>query len=98
MKTRRTYRRKPLKRDVIFTVAGIEYRGFGEDIGAGGMFIETNDRFPVGEKVFLTFPLSDEKKQAKLHAEVIRSTNKGIGVRFLRLKNEIIMKNRRALG
>lgn len=54
------------------------------DISRCGMFIETEDRFCVGEKIFMTFQMPASKSLFKLVGEVVRFQKNGIGVKFKR--------------
>jgi len=84
MKAPRKYKRNTYSNKVTFAMDGIEYHGFSENISAGGIFIKTDKSFSIGEAIELTFPLSNKKKQVKFHAEIIRSTDDGIGVKFMK--------------
>lgn len=55
-----------------------------QNISRCGMFIETQRRFEVGEKVMLTFQIPSSKKTYKVIGEVARSQRNGIGVKFKR--------------
>ena len=84
MTTPRKYTRKTYNSRVTFVVQDVEYYGFSEDIGAGGMFIRTKKSFPIGQKIVLTFQLKNSNgKETTLHAIVVRITRDGIGVRFM---------------
>ena len=85
MDTPRKYTRRTYTHNVVFTVQGVEYHGFSEDISVGGMFIRTNRSFPVGEEIVLKFQLKKNiEKETTLHAKIVRVTHDGIGVRFMK--------------
>ena len=84
MENHRKYKRKTYTVEVTFTVEGIEYQGFSKDIGAGGMFIETDKDFHVGESIRLVFPICNNEKKVELHADIVRNTKDGIGMKFVR--------------
>ncbi|MDP2645440.1 MAG: PilZ domain-containing protein [Desulfobacterales bacterium] len=89
MKDNRKYKRNPYTREVIFTVEGIEYQGVIQNFSVAGMFIKTDEFFSLGTAVALTFPSCDKTKQLKFHAEIIRNTDDGIGVKFLRSREAL---------
>jgi Tfp pilus assembly protein PilZ len=55
------------------------------DISEVGAFIETNDRFTVGQKILMGLKLPDSPKAFELKGRIARSGSKGIGVRFYNL-------------
>ena len=89
MKDSRKNTRGTYTREVIFTVGDIEYHGFIENMSAGGVFIKTDESLSVGKAVEMTFPLSDKAKQVTFHAKIIRNTDDGIGVKFLKSSQAI---------
>jgi len=52
------------------------------DISQVGAFIESNDRFAVGEKVILAFKLPGSPEEFRLNGHVARSGSRGFGVKF----------------
>jgi uncharacterized protein (TIGR02266 family) len=78
----RKHRRKPFIMVVDYVMQDRMYKGFIQDISAGGLFIETNKPFSVGENVTLTFPLPNQQEHIKITGEVVRTTSQGIGVKF----------------
>jgi uncharacterized protein (TIGR02266 family) len=74
--------RKPYNMVVDYVVQDRFCNDFIHDISAGGMFIETRTPFLVGQDIILTFPLPKSRKHVKIAGEVVRSTPKGIGVKF----------------
>jgi Tfp pilus assembly protein PilZ len=47
-----------------------------------GAFIESNSRFPVGQKVLLAFKLPNYHEAFRLDGRIARSGPRGIGVKF----------------
>jgi uncharacterized protein (TIGR02266 family) len=74
--------RKPYNMVVDYVSQDRFCNDFIQNISAGGMFIETRTPFLVGQDVVLTFPLPKNRKHVKVEGEVIRTTPKGIGVKF----------------
>jgi uncharacterized protein (TIGR02266 family) len=74
--------RKPYNMVVDYFAQDRFCNDFIQNISAGGMFIETRKPFLVGQNIMLTFPLPKNRKHVKVAGEVIRTTPKGIGVKF----------------
>ena len=81
-KGRRKHERKPFLMVVDYSVEDRFYKSYIQNIGTGGVFIETRMPFTAGKEVSLTFPLPDYQKYVKISGEVARVTPRGIGVRF----------------
>ena len=47
-----------------------------------GVFIETNESFPVGQELLMTFSFPDRDDSFKISGEISRTTPQGIGVKF----------------
>ena len=62
--------------DVCFT-------NFIHDISNGGVFIETNAPFYVGQKIAMNFTLPEIESPISVGGEVIRMNSNGIGVKFI---------------
>ena len=76
--------RKSYSSTVSFTAKDRTYKGASKDLSSGGMFIETNESFSVGEIIILTIPFSNKKRDIKVPAEIMRITDEGIGVKFIK--------------
>jgi hypothetical protein len=57
---------------------------FIRDISRCGMFIETGRSFSVGEKVTVKFEVPSTHKIYIILGEVVRSLEKGLGIKFIR--------------
>jgi uncharacterized protein (TIGR02266 family) len=79
--------RKPYNMVVDYVAQDRFFSDFIQNVSAGGMFIETRMPFLVGQDIILTFPLPKNRKHVKIAGEVIRTTPKGIGVKF-KIANE----------
>lgn len=58
------------------------YRDFIQDLSRGGVFIETKESFEQGQKISLTFTLPSSQNHFKTTGEIVRTSPKGIGIRF----------------
>jgi len=82
METSRKHKRRTYATDVIFTVGGIQYRGISRDISVGGVFIETNGPFIVGQEIVSTLQLCNTKRLSQFHGRIARIAADGIAVEF----------------
>lgn len=58
------------------------FRGVVTNLSASGAFIETDQRFAVGENLALALPFVKKGQSAMLKVEVIWKNEQGIGVKF----------------
>lgn len=58
------------------------FRSYILDISIGGVFIETPDRFPVGEGVVLNFTLPNQTQPYAIPGRIAWSGPRGFGVKF----------------
>jgi Tfp pilus assembly protein PilZ len=79
---KRLHKRKRLSLAIDYTVGDRVIRDFIDDLSIGGVFIETRQRFSVGQAVTMTFSLPRSRRHYKVAGEVIRVERMGIAVRF----------------
>ena len=79
---RRKYSRKDFFRIIDYVVEDRYYRDFIHDISETGLFIETSQKFSVGEKILMTFASPDNQKPFKINGEIARVNTEGIGVKY----------------
>ncbi len=60
-----------------------------QDISAGGLFIETQIPFFVGQKLTMTFSFPNAEQPTETTGKVVRVDPKGLGVKFDELISEI---------
>ena len=83
IKERRKSRRKPCSTAVAYATNNLSSIEYIQDISAWGVFIRTNKPLPIGEDITMTIPpQSGSNSSIKIIGEVVRSTPKGIGVKF----------------
>jgi Tfp pilus assembly protein PilZ len=91
-------RENPRKICLITVKCEIENRSFKSyiiDISKLGVFIESNDRFPVGQKIVISFKLPNHDQAFELDGRIARSSPRGIGVKYHNLspnQEDIILK------
>ena len=70
---------------VKYTIEGRSLKSHIIDISQLGAFIESNDRFPVGQQILMDFKLPDYHEAFRLDGRIARSGPRGIGVKFYAL-------------
>ena len=78
----RGHPRKPSFIAVECSSEGTCFTDFIQDISNGGVFIQTDGSFFVGQQLTLTFSLPKSKKDINISGEVARVDDQGIGVKF----------------
>lgn len=76
--------RKEFEKNISFSVQDRKYRAICKDISNGGIFIQTNEVFSVGQTVILNIPFSDGSREIKVPAEIVRVSGQGIGLKFMK--------------
>jgi Tfp pilus assembly protein PilZ len=64
------------------TVEDRSFKSYIIDISSVGAFIESNDRFPIGQKITIAVKLPNYPETMQLKGRIARSGSKGIGVKF----------------
>jgi Tfp pilus assembly protein PilZ len=78
-------RGNPRKICLIAVKCKVEDRSFKSyiiDISSVGVFIESNDRFPIGQKITMALKLPNYHEAFQLKGRIARSGSRGIGVKF----------------
>ena len=83
---RRKHPRRPFDYEVKFAVDGEEYTGQIRNISFGGIFIETENRFPVGKVVRLRIPMTRSTRTLSTLGVIVRTDMAGIGVKLIKGK------------
>jgi Tfp pilus assembly protein PilZ len=83
--TEPSMRENPRKSCLInanYRIKGSNFRSYILDISIGGVFIETNERFSVGETVILNFNLPENSQSVSAPGKIAWSGPQGFGVKF----------------
>jgi Tfp pilus assembly protein PilZ len=80
----RKHRRRPYHKSLRFSYNSNEYRGVADNIGRGGAFILTKEKFALGGRIKLAVPAWKTRKEVKITGWIVRISPKGIGVSFER--------------
>lgn len=78
----RGHPRRPSFTSVEYSTKGTQFIDFIKDISNGGVFIQTDGNFFIGQQISLTFSLPNTKKDITVSGEVARADSEGIGVKF----------------
>ena len=74
--------RRPCLINADCRIQGNNFRSYILDISIGGVFIETNERVPVGETILLNFTLPTFSHPVALPGKIAWSGPQGFGVKF----------------
>ena len=81
-KERRRAVRHECVHEVGYAIQDASYIDFIQDINAWGVFIQSEQKVPVGESILMTIPLFCNGTAIKVVGEVVWSGPQGMGVRF----------------
>ena len=81
---------------IRYIIDNQKYKGIMKDISGGGVFVETNKSFSIGQEVFMEIPFSNITGSVKIKGLIVRLDENGIGIKFDQTKH-IIMDQTRQL-
>ena len=84
----RKHKRRHTNLTVYYATHDRAYRDVIQNISPSGVFIETGEPFNVGQKILLNFTPTRHSEPIKVHGQVVRITDEGIGVKFIRPANK----------
>lgn len=70
---------------VNYSNRGRAFQNFIQDISLEGLFIETREKFSVGDGLALTITYTNEQRPFKISGEVTRVVPGGIGIKFIKV-------------
>jgi len=85
-------REHPRKSSFISTEClsdGVSFTDFIQNISNGGVFIQTDANFYIGQQITMTFSLPKVEKDITVSGKVVRCDSQGIGVKFDELLHHI---------
>ena len=74
--------RKPCLINTNYRIQDRTLKSYILDVSIGGVFIETNERFPKGKELMLKFSLPNRKQPFTFSGKIAWSSPKGFGVKF----------------
>lgn len=78
----RKHPRKPAFISVECSSKELCFTDFIQDISNGGVFIQTDGNFFIGQQISLTFSFPKTEKDTTVSGEIARVDAKGVGVKF----------------
>ncbi len=78
-------RKDPRKPSFISTecsTGDTRFTDFIQDISNGGVYIQTDGSFFLGQQITLTFSIPKTREEQKVSGEIVRVDSQGIGVKF----------------
>ena len=79
---RRRATRHDCEHEVGYAFQDASYIDYIQDINAWGVFIQSEQKVPVGESILMTIPLLCNETSIKVVGQVVWSGPEGMGVRF----------------
>ena len=80
----RKHKRRNTHLTVYYATHDRAYRDVIQNISPTGVFIETAEPFNVGREILLNFTPTRHAEPVKVRGQVVRITEEGIGVKFIR--------------
>lgn len=74
--------RKPCLINAHYRIQNQNFKSYILDISIGGVFIETKEKFTIGQKIELNFALPNQSKPFRLAGTISWSNPRGFGVKF----------------
>jgi Tfp pilus assembly protein PilZ len=74
--------RKPCLLNAHYKVQDRTYKNYVLDISIGGVFIESDVKFPVGKDLLLKFSLPNHAQPFTFNGKIAWSSSRGFGVKF----------------
>ena len=78
----RKHPRKSFTKPVYFSTDNRYYQGLIKDISRGGLFIQTDESFSLGNEIHLVIPNTKYDKNVMIKGKVVRMSQAGVGVKF----------------
>lgn len=79
---KRKHIRRESNKEIGYCVDGNEYISLMKDMSFGGAFLETDEKFTVGQIIQLELPMVNSAKVIKTTATIVRVAKNGIGIEF----------------
>ena len=78
----RQHDRKKCVITVDYATASRAFKDYIQDISTSGVFINTTEPFELGDEIVLVISFTGDQNPFKIPAEIVRQTDRGIGLRF----------------
>jgi hypothetical protein len=83
-KEARVFARAPCSEDTHFSANRELFQGTIKNVSEGGIYVETRQRFLVGQEVVVAGPFGEDREDVKRYGKVVWYDDSGIAVQFVR--------------
>lgn len=83
---KRKHLRQPYNCEAGYVIDGTEYVDRIKDMSFEGLFIETNNKFSVGQELKLEIPMANSSRFFRTTGVIVRTTKDGIGIKLTKGK------------
>jgi hypothetical protein len=82
-KEARVYSRVPCSEDTHFSANRELFRGTIKNMSQGGIYVQTKERFVVGQEVVVAGPFGENDQDVKMNGKIVWQDQKGIAIQFI---------------
>lgn len=83
-KEARIFAREPCSEDTHFSANRELFQGTIKNVSEGGIYVQTRERFVVGQEVVVAGPFGENHRDEKRYGKVVWFDDGGIAVQFIR--------------
>ena len=83
-KEARVFARVPCSEDTHFSANRELFQGTIKNVSEGGIYVQTRQRFSVGQEVVVAGPFGENRQDVKRYGKVVWYDDRGIAVKFIR--------------
>ena len=83
-KEARVFARAPCSEDTHFSANRELFQGTIKNVSEGGIYVQTRERFVVGQEVVIAGPFGEDDRDVKRYGKVVWYDDRGIAVQFVR--------------
>lgn len=83
-KEARVFARAPCSEDTHFSANRELFQGTIKNVSEGGIYVQTRQRFVVGQEVVVAGPFGNDRQDVKRYGKVVWCDDGGIAVQFFR--------------
>lgn len=80
----RVFARMPCSEDTHFAANRELFQGTIKNVSEGGIYVQTRERFTVGQEVVVAGPFGENRQDVKRYGRVVWYDDRGIAVEFVR--------------
>ena len=97
---KRKFERIDLRTEAVIRHHGVTFKGEVENLSLKGLFVRTSHKIPINEKVdvAMMFFGSSAELSFSLEANVVRSTDEGIGLNFRKIDIDSLVRSESAVA